>query len=74
MGGLIGFGIFMLFSLKIFLKIYLDVLSASVMLCLYIFGFAGFSARRLVFWLMISYIYIYAQKKVIREERELNGK
>lgn len=74
MGGLIGFGIFMLFSLKIFLKIYLDVLSASVMLCLYIFGFAGFSARRLVFWLMISYIYIYPQKKVIREERELNGK
>lgn len=62
MGGLLGFVWYMIFSLKILLKIYKNTLCTGIMLCMYIFGFAGFSARRLVFWLFLPIIYTYVKK------------
>lgn len=62
MSGCCGFLVFLLFTIKLVATIRNNIMSLAVLLCMYIFGLAGFGARRLVYWMVISLLYIYSVK------------
>lgn len=61
-GGVVGFTIFFIFTLKLFKAMKNSPLCISIMITMYIFGFAGFGMRRLVYWILLSIIFVYAKK------------
>lgn len=62
MSGIVGFAGFVIFTVKLIARMKSSVLCLAIMLYMYIFGLAGFSARRLIFWLMISLLYVFSKK------------
>lgn len=72
MSGLVGFFVFLLFSFRIFKKSSCNPIAFASVISLYVYGFAGFGARRLVFWLVIVIAYNLAVKTV-EEKKMLMG-
>ncbi|MFR7986057.1 MAG: O-antigen ligase family protein [Clostridia bacterium] len=71
MGGIIGFFVFLMFTIKIYSRIKNTPLSVAIMLTLYVFGLAGFGMRRLVFWIFLFTIYIFSQKDLCEKEQNI---
>lgn len=63
MSGLIGMGIFLWFSVTLFKKIRRSPVSLIVVTALYVYGLAGFGMRRLIYWIMISFAFLIAEKR-----------
>ena len=62
MGGLLGITIFLLFSVRLFRKLLQYPGLCFCMIPLYAYGMAGFSMRRLVFWVMAAILTACAEK------------
>jgi len=69
MSGFIGFIIFILFSKRIFQIMRVDYTLKLIIIPLYLYGLAGFSMRRLAFWVLLMFVLVVAKK--IREEHNL---
>lgn len=62
MSGVIGFSIFIIFTKKIFQLISVDYSLILIILPLYLYGLAGFSMRRLVYWIILIIVIVLAEK------------
>lgn len=71
MSGIVGFGIFVIFSVKIFKQIWNCPEYMILIIPLYSFGLAGFAFRRLVYWIMLSIVLALSEK--INENNKWNS-
>ena len=62
MSGMLGGMLFLVFSANVLKCVWKSSYALGVLGTLYAFGFAGFSMRRLVFWIILSIIYAYSRK------------
>jgi len=62
MGGVVGFGIFAIFSWRLLSKIKNEPMLLFLIIPLYAYGLAGFAMRRLAFWVLIPFVAALAEK------------
>lgn len=62
MSGILGIILYFIYSFKIYKIIKNDKLFLAAVSSLYIYGFAGFAMRRLVFWAFLMIILVIAEK------------
>lgn len=70
-GGLVGFIFFLRYSVALFKNTYFTPGALAILSALYVYGLAGFGMRRLVYWIMISFIYCIADKTNTYETRKI---
>ena len=62
MAGLLGAGVFIILSVRLFKTAFNSPLSLGVLVSGYMFGVSGFGARRLVYWVLVVLCYELASK------------
>ena len=60
MSGIIGGIVFLIFTIRLIRLLNHEPVSIGVMTSLYVYGFAGFGMRRLVYWMVIVLVYALA--------------
>ena len=68
MSGIIGLSIFIDFSIKLIKKIIKDPFLLLPIMILYLYGFAGFAMRRLVYWGISTIIFMIAEKESKKQQ------
>ncbi len=63
MGGIVGFGIFIAFSVRLFSLLMTEPIMLFAVIPLFAYGLGGFSMRRLCFWIIISMIVAYSKQR-----------
>ena len=63
MSGVLGFIVFLRFSITIFKKMMSDKYLLLCIIPLYAYGFAGFAMRRLIYWGIIAIALVLSEKK-----------
>lgn len=63
MSGILGFAVYFLYSVKIFLVTKNNIYLQSVIILLYSYGLAGFAMRRLIFWGILMFITVITEKQ-----------
>ena len=68
MSGLVGFAIFVVFTVRILLLLRVDYTLMLIALPLYVYGFSGFAMRRLAYWSILMTIIVAAEKSIIHTD------
>ena len=72
MGGVLGFGVFTVFVVRLFKALRVRPVLCFVLLPLFTYGIAGFSMRRLCFWIFVPMLIAYAE--VLRQQNAVENK
>lgn len=72
MGGIVGLGIFIVFSIRLFQLLMTEPAILYTVIPLYAYGLGGFSMRRLCFWIIVSMTAVYSarKKQALSEEND----
>lgn len=72
MGGIVGLGIFIVFSIRLFQLLMTEPAILYTVIPLYAYGLGGFSMRRLCFWIIVSMTAVYCarKKQALSEEND----
>lgn len=68
--GLVGLYALLRFTLKLLGKLKADNTYLPVVVALYTYGFAGYGLRRLVYWGVITSVYVITEQKTVAKEHE----
>lgn len=71
MSGVLGFAIFIIYTIKIFKNLKIDIYFMSAIISLYVYGLAGFSLRRLAYWSVLMLLLAIAEKKNVNEAKKV---
>ena len=61
--GIVGFSVFLWFSMKTFRNILYDDLYLPAIVAIYVYGLGGFAMRRLAYWVIFIFIFVITEKK-----------